>query len=136
MEYDVSKKTVTSIKKYLDDPEAFKFVNEVLQIETGKHQSLPSTIKYLENKFYKAENTVMNSDFSYADNLITWEENMKNIGTFNHEQDGYSYTSLVLVDADLDKHINPTFLFTNCEFGVKKVVSLLVTCELVSVRYE
>lgn len=137
LEYNVSKKRVTSTKNYLDDPVARKFVADVLKVEfLDICRPSYSTITYKKNLKYIAENAVMNEEYSYADNIIAWEENMPNIGVFNYLQDGYSYTNLVLVDPNLDLYINPTFLFANCEYGVKKVVSLFVTCELVSVRYE
>lgn len=137
LEYDVVKKTVSHSKTYMDDIETKKFVRDILKVDSLYFcQTKPSVITYKKNKHYKVKNECINSTESYEDHLIIWEENAPNIGTFNYLFDNYSYTNLIVINPKLDKHINPTYLYANCDYGVKKVISLLFTCDLISVKYE
>lgn len=134
--FDVKEKKST-ITKILTDNSLIPTALFALLTKTP-FQSKPSTsdITYKENFRYLVENKAENTLDSYEKNVIKWIEGYENVGLFEYKMNGQIMTNLVFVDPKLNKHIVPTILFANCEFGISKVVSIPFTVELIKVSYK
>lgn len=105
---------------------------------------VPSTIEYYDERNIMIENRVSGSfETNYNSNLINWSNELETAGFYSeysrdHDNSNkqFLYINAIIVNPELDKHINPIHLFKNCDFGVKKIISKYYTTTLVSVRYE
>jgi hypothetical protein len=96
--------------------------------------------------FYDKEQTIIyyplfgSTKISYKDNIVTWSTQFPDVGTFDylasHNKTVGKKISSIFVDFNLDKHITPTTLFSNCEFGVKQIRSSFRTVILTKVEYK
>lgn len=82
------------------------------------------------------QNKIENTTESYESNKIKWVENTENTGVFEHVDNLFTYKSVVIVDKSLSKYIVPTTLFSNCDYGVSKIIALPYTIDLFSVSYK
>lgn len=99
----------------------------------------PSEIKFYDTKkiiVFKSQ--FKNDEIKYEDNKINWLPDFEYIGTYAYisKKDNYKYTDAVIVDPSLDRHISPIYLFDNCSFGVREVISKYTTTTLISVEYK
>jgi hypothetical protein len=67
---------------------------------------------------------------------IEWFDDTKTAGQFKISNGKFTFTDLIVANPDIDKHITPTYLFSNCEYGIQKVVSIFQTMELISYEYK
>lgn len=77
-----------------------------------------------------------NGIFNYKENLVKWIDGMDNIGTYEVKTKNEIYTNAIIIDPNLDRHISPIQPFSNCDYGIKKVISIGHTIDLISVTYE
>ena len=114
-----------------------KNVTDFLGASLSKNSfSSTSFITYKDNYQYKVENKVENTIDSYEKNVVRWIEGKENIGMFDYKLDGVLYKNMLIVDSKLNKHIVPTTLFSNCEYGVTKVDAIPFTVNLIKVSYK
>ncbi|HLF52733.1 hypothetical protein [Flavobacterium sp.] len=73
---------------------------------------------------------------TYKESAVKWIEDMENVGTYEYKTKDMVYTNAIIVDPNLDKHISPIHPFTNCDYGITKVITSLGTTNLISVTYE
>lgn len=77
---------------------------------------------------------------SYKDRFISWSDQFPDVGTYkyttSHNNVEQKKLSSIYVDYNLDKHITPTGLFSNCEYGVKQIKNYFSTTVLTKVEYK
>ena len=77
---------------------------------------------------------------SYKDRFISWSDQFPDVGTYeyitSHNNAEQKRLSSIYVDYNLDKHITPTKLFSNCEYGVKQIKNYFSTTVLTKVEYK
>lgn len=134
--FDVKKRKSTITKKFTDTSLIPKDLFDFLTVKPIQFKPVPSFITYKDNFQYLVENSIENTVDSYEKNTIKWIEGNEKVGMFDYQLNNLILTNLIYVDPKLNKYIVPTTLFSNCEFGVTKIISLLFTVELVSVSYK
>lgn len=95
-----------------------------------------STITYKDNYQYLVENKAENTLDSYEKNQIEWIKGSENVGLFDYPLGNLLFKNLIFVDPKLNKHIVPTTLYSNCEYGVTKVIAIPFIVNLTKVEYE
>jgi hypothetical protein len=96
--------------------------------------------------FYDKEQTIVyypifgSTKIRYKDNIVTWSTQFPDVGTYeyttSHNNVEQKKLSSIYVNYNLDKHITPTTLFSNCEFGVKQIRNSFRTVILTKVEYK
>lgn len=134
--FDVKERKSTITKIFTDNKlipiDLFNF----LSTKPTQFKPNSSIITYKENYQYLVDNAVENTLDSFAKNTIKWIEGTENVGLFDYQLRNLTLTNLVYVDPKLNKYIVPTILFSNCEYGVTKIISVPFTVELISVNYK
>ena len=95
-----------------------------------------STITYKDNYQYLVENKVENTLDSYEKNQIEWIKESENVGLFDYPLGNLLFKNIIFVNQKLNKHIVPTTLYSNCEYGVTKITAVPFIVELTKVENE
>lgn len=132
--YKVKSKKAISKSYFCSDQQTKEIFANYLGDSCKETESFQNLIIFKDGK-YKVI-----SEFSVGtykvEKAVKWNEDMENVGTYENEYKGMVYTNAIIVDPTLDKHISPLPPFTNCDYGITKILSTKATTELISVTYE
>jgi hypothetical protein len=105
-----------------------------------------SEILFTTATFYEKEQIIRyayifgDKDSSYKDRIVSWSDQFPDVGTYeyrtSHNNVEQKKLSSIYVNYNLDKHITPTGLFSNCEYGVNQIKNYFSTTVLTKVEYK
>lgn len=92
------------------------------------------TLEYSKKPYVRVRSAAISKIINFSD--VEYLDAQKLIGKYeNNDNKDFTLTNVVEFDRRLNRFITPIPLFKNCNYGVKRVNSLLYTTELISVKY-
>jgi len=137
--YNVNKNTTVLTSRRIDVNNISDKLKKYLKVHKSPFDSFTfkTTIDYnKKTQTIDYPKVSYNESFTSKKSNIEWINTEKTVGKYTKSTATLTYTNIVLVNSELEKHISPILPFENCESGIQIVKSYDNTTKLIYVNYE